>query len=66
MDNFDPTVVRAMATGTSGPDGRPVDPLQAWNLLVLHLWHNWVRSWRGPDAPSPVTVGTGTTLPHGR
>ena len=66
MDAFDPAVVRAIASGTSGSDGRPVDPLQAWDLLVLHLWHDWAQSWRGPDAPGPVTVGSGATPSHSR
>ena len=63
MDAFDPAVVRAIASGTSGPDGRPVDPLQAWDLLVLHLWHDWAKSWRGPEGPGPIALGTGAKSP---
>ena len=63
MDAFDPAVVRAIAAGTSGPDGRPVDPLQAWDLLVLHLWHDWAKSWRGPEGPGPIALGTGAKSP---
>ena len=66
MDAFNPAVVRNLADGRVGPDGRPTDPLQAWDLLVLHLWHDWMREWRGPAAPAPVTVGTGATRPDGR
>jgi asparagine synthase (glutamine-hydrolysing) len=66
MDAFDRRVVRDVAEGRSGADGRPVDPLQAWDLLVLHLWHDWARSWRGPEAPGPIVVGTGATPSYGR
>ena len=51
MDAFNPAVVRNLADGRVGPDGRPTDPLQAWDLLVLHLWHDWMRAYRGPEAP---------------
>ncbi len=31
--------------------------LQLWSLLMFHLWHDWMRGWRGPERVLTATSG---------
>lgn len=31
--------------------------LQLWSLLMFHLWHDWMRGWRGPERAMATLSG---------